>query len=369
MTCYVQVKQAAELRRRKEEMLEHEKIGLLRRDMHDDYMKRKSEGEELERRRAMELSLRQPAIIRGKKESQMDEMRKRERWRIDTTKKIEAPYAPVIFTPAAKKKKPAAYISPKQAGYLATTDAKIPFAKKKEKVGKAGKTAPLIAKSALSLSVEDGLPVSLSVGQKQIKVSLLGKNPSTAQIAVALFASACDSQKKTVPLRLEPRACAIPPEGESRFKVSLDLPEDVSRGRLEISATLKENAIYIDRPPAESNIVELSSQVKSPMDLKYQQGSAKLTDGALAFIFNNAGESGGILEVSSKAVLFPGADDGTGGNDAHLTQRTKVKGGQKGIMLIFSPVMSAELGRIGLRLEGKDSNGKPYLLKSMIKME
>jgi len=54
------------------------------------------------------------------------------------------------------------------------------------------------------------------------------------------------------------------------------------------------------------------------------------------------------------------------GKKATLMSRTKVKGGEKNILLRFAPAEKTIVSKLELRLVGKDSNGKPYLLKRKI---
>lgn len=360
MTCYNIVKQEVERKHLEAERLrqqkEKDKQDYVKHLLHLDYMR----AEEERKRRAYGMETSRLGMPAQKPKAE-DELRKRKKWpeaKHDYAVASAAP--PQIFTPLLKRRKKPAPAANKEAPWA--QGGFLPVAARKDAMKKA-KQAPLPQKQALSLSAEAGLPVSLSVGQKQVQVLFKGKNSSASPMAVALEAVALDSQKNRLQPRLEPRTGTIAPEGELEFKVGLDLPEDVARGRLTLSALMKENAIYVDRQPSQSNAITLSSQVKSPMDLQYVAGSARLADGALRLSFRNVGESGGMLETASSAS-YAGKDGAE--RKASLASRTKVKGGQKSVELSFSPAEPADISEFMLDLRGKDSNGKPYVLKQKI---
>jgi hypothetical protein len=359
MTCYVKLKHEEEHKRASAEKLLQQKTDYRRQQIRQQYIEGASrrQVEEDTSRRDLEVKKRLPSQDEA-------EMRKRMKWRMDLTKRrSQDSETQRIFVPIDKTKMlisvPASQKKDERATYAARL---MPHAPKKEE-GKKAKKPNLPEKSSITLSVAAGLPVSLSIGQRQVSVVLLGKNSSAAQVAVSLAASVLDSQKSTVSFQAEPRNCTIEPEGEAKFKLGFDLPQDVARGRLALSACLKENAVYLDRQSAKSNSVELSSQVKTPPDLQYVRGSAHLAGDALILVFNNVGESGGILEPNSSLKYFLG---GAAGKKASIAQRTKMKGGEKGIALSFSPVGAERISRLEIDLAGKDSNGKPYSLKRKI---
>lgn len=362
MTCYTRVKQEEEQKRAAAERIKEQKVEYLRQQLREDYARQDKERDRKAKEYAEESRRLELLGPKKKPEDPSEEMRKRMKWGLFYLGKRRAVgEEPQIFTPLGRKKKPAPSQAP-QAGERATYAARGRQGKIGEKARPKQAAVP-IKQAELSLSAEGGLPVSLSVGQKQVQVFLVGKNASALPVAVGLDASILDSQKNTIAFKAEPRTCTLPPEGESKIKVEFDLPEDAAHGRLSFSAIVKENAIYIDRQAAQSNAVSLSSQVKSPMDLQYRQGSAEFRQGALLLAFNNAGESGGILETSSSATYFP--QDGAG-KKASLSSRTKIKGGQKGILLSFAPAEGAAISALELNFVGKDSNGKPYSLKRKI---
>jgi hypothetical protein len=362
MTCYSQIKQAEEQKRAEKERLNQQKMDYLRHQLHENYARQDLERERKAREEAEES--RRLAILDAKKRvDPSDEMHKRKRWDDHKRKEMAVGEPLQIFTPLARKLKPATIVAPKKKDEQATYAARSLQREKPDEKKKTKPQAKPLEQANLSLSVAAGLPVSLSVGQKQVQVFLLGKNASTAPMAVGLEASILDSQKSTIASKAEPRTCTIEPEGESKIRVAFDLPEDAARGMLTFSAFLKENAIYIDKQAAQSNAVSLSSQVKSSMDLQYKQASAFFESGALKLAFKNVGESGGILEMSSSVTYF---SQGSIGKKAALTARTKIKGGEKNIMLAFAPADEAILSSLEISLVGTDSNGKPYSLKRKI---
>jgi hypothetical protein len=363
MTCYNIVKQEAERKLAQEERLrlqkEKDKQDYVKQQIHLDHVRSEQERQ----RRAHETETARLALAEQRKKpgTEVEELRKKKWPEIKHHYAVEGTAPLQIFTPLLRKRKSAAAAQKKKEP--APAGGLLPLAAKKEEKKKA-KQAPLPKKQALSLSVVAGLPVSLSLGQMQIIVLFRGKNQSSSPLAVALETVALDSQKNRLQPKLEPRAGTIGPEAELEFKAELDLPEDVARGRLTLSALLKENAIYVDRPPAQSNTVTLSSQVKSPMDLQYVAGSARFSGGAILLSFRNVGESGGILEAASSLSY---AGKGGAERKANLASRTKVKGGQKSVELSFSPAEPMGMEGLEISLAGKDSNGKPYALKGKIR--
>jgi hypothetical protein len=373
MTCYVLVRQEADFKRRLDETRrqdeEKRRIDLEKRRQlqldrqrehaHKDYMRR--EKEKLDRLRAglADEDRRQKEYLANKRlEAQAQLRRMREREERLSGKKRAASEEPMIFTPLGRKKKKRPSLQ--QAKKPGEEPGASQLARAARKELTMHKPALPLAPSSLSLAVSSELPVSLSIGQKQVSARLLGKNESASAMSVRLEAMLLDSHKHRIAAKAEPRSCTIGASAEADFRVEFDLPEDAAQGRLSLTALLKENAVYIDRQSSQSNTVSLSSQVKTPMDLQYVQGSAALESGSLLLSFNNVGQSGGILETSSSATLF--AKEGEG-KAARLSSRTKVKGGQKGIRLSFSPADGQEVGRLEISLSGKDSNGKPYSLK------
>ncbi len=357
MTCYTILKQADERKRYGEERLREKKEQKLivqkKHYLHLDYMREAD---------ARKVRARDEAQARLLREAAQEALReKRELPTIKRHYAVKGTEPLKIFTPLLKKRKPVPRPEQKSNERAAYAPPLQPAAKKDGK--KKAKKPQLPEKQALSLSVASGLPVSLSVGQKQIQLLLIGKNSSSAPMAVGLRAIVLDSQKTQVAAKLDPRASTIDPEGESKFRLEFDLPEGIARGRLTLSARLKENAVYIDKQSAQSNTIALSSQVKFSMSLQYRGGSAKFAENSIILSFSNVGESGGILETAS-SVSYTG--EGGVESKANLISRTKVKGGQKSVELAFSPAEPAQIERLELDLLGKDSNGKPYALKKKI---
>ncbi|MCX6771322.1 MAG: hypothetical protein NTX79_04665 [Candidatus Micrarchaeota archaeon] len=365
MTCYTQLKQEEARKRIEEERLRQKQIDAKKHYLHQDYMAQSSarllraRGERAEDERRQDMFQSQSA----KRRDEQEKLRKKKRWDDNKPKNRVVGEELQIFTPLGRKKKPAHAPPQMKKGEQAAYAAHLLQSVKNAMKRKTKPPAKPILHAGLSLSVAAGLPVSLSVGQKQVQALLIGKNASAAPIAAVLEVSILDSQKSAIASKAEPRTCTIEPDGESKIKVAFDLPEDAARGMLSFTALLKENAVYIDRQAAQSNAVSLSSQVKTSMDLQYKQGSALFESGALILSFNNVGESGGILEKSSFVTYF---QKESAGKKAALAGRTKIKGGEKGILLAFAPSDGAAISRLELSLVGTDSNGKPYRLKRNI---
>jgi len=364
MTCYTIMRKDADRKRAEAEKLQQQRTDAKKHFLHLDYMA-SDEARLLRAREAKEDEGRRQGMLLAAKRREAEE-------NILKKKKRDG-YAPrnrvigeelQIFTPLGRKKKPVPAAVPQKKNDDGAADPFHLLQRRQEGAEKKPKPpAKPQGQPALSLSVAAGLPVSLSIGQKQVQVFLIGKNASAAPVAAGLEVSVLDSQKSAIAAKAEPRTCTIEPEGESKIKVAFDLPEDAARGMLSFTALLKENAIYIDRQAAQSNTIALTSQVKSPMDLQYKCGSAAFESGALILTFQNVGESGGILEKTSSATYF--TPDGSG-KKALLASRTKIKGGEKNILLSFSPSEEAEISRLDISLSGTDSNGKPYSLKRKI---
>ncbi len=363
MTCYAQLRQEEARKRMDEEKQRQKQLDSKKHFLHQDYMAQDAARLLRSREDRAEEDRRQDVLQAAKRRAEQEQVRKKRKWDDDRPKGLVIGEQLQIFTPLGRKKKPVPAPAAKKQGGPADYGVHLLQRGKNDGKKKPKPPAKPAGQSQLSLSVSAGLPVSLSVGQKQVQVSLIGKNASTTPMAVGLEASILDSQKSTIASKAEPRTCTIEPEGESKIKVAFDLPEDAARGMLSFTAVLKENAIYINRQAAKSNEVSLSSQVKSPMDLQYVRGSAVFEPGALTLIFRNVGESGGILEMASSVTYF--SQEGIG-RKAALSARTKVKGGEKGIRLPFAPAEASIISSLELSLAGTDSNGKPYSLKRKI---
>ncbi len=219
---------------------------------------------------------------------------------------------------------------------------------------------------ALTLQATRGLPVSLSAGQKGNLVLLAGRNRSQQKLAVELLATLVDSGGRKIGIRLEPGKCAIDTGSEAAFSVKFDLKEDTPRGAMAFTGQLKETAIYVDREGGQSEVLRLDCVVKTPLELEYKRKSAAFEeeDGKLrlSLAFENKGESGGILSPRS------GVSYGEEGRRlrASLSEKAKIKGREKNVLLKFLAEKESTLEKITLDLSGVDSNGKPYKLQKTI---
>jgi len=221
------------------------------------------------------------------------------------------------------------------------------------------------ANTAVSLKVKDGLPVSLSVGQKGVKALFIGKNASEKRLTIEFSVSIEDSKEKTIEPKLEPKQCLIEPDTELPFSLEFDGKEDTETGPLTLSAQLRENGFYVDRESAKSEPIILTSQVKTPMQLEYIPGSAefeKQAGGALALalVFENTGETGGFLLARSSA----GYGTEMRMKRSNLAKKTKIKGKQKKVRLVFSPAEETAIEFLAFDFSGTDANGKEYLLRN-----
>jgi len=114
--------------------------------------------------------------------------------------------------------------------------------------------------------------------------------------------------------------------------------------------------------------VNLTSEIKTPMELAYIAKSCRferLESGGpvLILVFENKGESGGILSTKSSA----GYGNDSGMLRAALPERVKIKGRQKKVELKFAPAQEVAVELLALELLGVDSNGKEYKLQKTIK--
>ncbi|MEM2138447.1 MAG: hypothetical protein QW568_05135, partial [Candidatus Anstonellaceae archaeon] len=211
-------------------------------------------------------------------------------------------------------------------------------------------------------------PISLSCGQKGIRAVFVGRNPSQKKVTVELSVSLLDFRKNQLGARVEPTQFTLEPSGKASFSAEFDLREEVATGTLTLTAQLKENAIYVDRQPAKSNLIVLESKVKTPMDLEYRKGTAAFVEergGAVALCctFYNKGETGGKLTVKSSV----GYGKGETMKRAFLAEKMKIKGMQKKVELKFAPAEKAPVETMTFELLGMDSNGKPYKGQKTVK--
>ena len=356
-------------RRKKEQHEELRRRELVReRDSVKELMERKKEEMRLrwareERERKQESSA---ALYGGKPIAPvMQEMRERRKW--EAPRKTVASDEAVVPLERQRKarrrlgKQPGAPFDDEEWGGFSTAPRE--FRIEEHKPRKA--IEPIGAKPVLL--VKEGLPVSVSIGQKGVKASLLGKNPAMKQVGVELKIAAFDSKKKKIEVKAEPPKCQLGAQGEQEFRLSLDLPEDAARGPLSLEAYLREDAFFINEEDGKSEAVLLHSQVKTPMDLQFRKGSEKFLEEegspVLCLTFDNVGESGGILGKKSKVLTF--ADETR--DELPLARETKVKGLKKNIVLKFRAHEGRLLAKSAIIIVGVDANGKPYEKREEIK--
>ena len=222
---------------------------------------------------------------------------------------------------------------------------------------------------AVSLAVKDGLPVSLSVGQKGIRTLFTAKNTTAKKLTLEFAVAIEDSKKKQIAPRLEPKQCTLEPGAEAPMRAEFDLPDGMATGPLAFTAQLRENAIYVDREEAKSEPIAMTSQIKTPMELEYLPGGEKFEkqgDGTLLLVlaFENRGESGGFL--LPRSTVGYGKENAM--KRANLAAKTKIKGMQKKAELRFSPAEKTGMDFLVFDLQGMDANGKEYGLQASVKV-
>lgn len=370
-TCYVRI-QEDERKKREEDRRkmddarkERESLYLKNREEHDLHrqMEEEKRRREIEADRQSERETQQKILEQQKRLLEERSVAKQKHnWNItisghETVREIAAPPAPMQMNTKAKIK-PVKVLQTMMPGkrYKPDTTGAKPPPKKKER---------LTGLSGVGLSVKKGLPVSLSVGQVGVKTVFVAKNSSPARLTLEFAITIEDSKKKQLEPRLEPKQCALEPDAEMELAAEFDLKDDTPTGPLSMTAQLRENAIYVDRESAKSEQLALSSQVKTAMELEYVPGSAefeKLEDGALALIlvFQNAGETGGLLATRSSA----GYGTESRMKRSSLAKKTKIKGKQKKIRLEFSPAEETAIEFLSFDFAGTDANGKEYALKN-----
>ena len=368
--CYVRIMEDEKQKRRDEEKRkEREKQYLI--DKRREEMARKDEkAKQLEQQ--TELRREEMRAEQGRdKEARMQQLRiagakdigkQRHNWDITisspvTSPSISAPPDTMQTQKKAKLPKPKplldVHMPPKKYKPI-KTDGGAPKKKEAKK-----------ANTAVSLKVKDGLPVSLSVGQKGVKALFIGKNSSEKRLTIEFSVAIEDSKEKPIEPKLEPKQCSIEPDSELPFSLEFDVKEDSETGPLTLSAQLRENGFYVDRESAKSEQIVLTSQVKTPMQLEYAPGSAefeKQADGtlALALVFENTGETGGFLLARSSV----GYGTEMRMKRSNLAKKTKIKGKQKKVKLVFSPAEETAIEFLAFDFSGTDANGKEYLLRN-----
>ncbi len=227
-----------------------------------------------------------------------------------------------------------------------------PIGKSDKFCKKCGK--PYANVESLHLEIQQGLPVSLSQGQRDISCVLLATNPAGKPASCDLQATLMDSKKNMLKIELDPASASIAAASKSGFEIRFSLAEGVPKGALMLSAVL-------NSPAGQSNSVSSVSNVKSPMDLAYSKGSAGLGGKLENFIslgFDNIGESGGMVMPGS---LVEFEDENGNRKAGKLSGPVKFKGLEKGVALLFGPLaMGQKFSKLTYLLVGVDSNGKPY---------
>ena len=206
-----------------------------------------------------------------------------------------------------------------------------------------------------------GLPVSLSIGQKNIAVLLVAKNNSNRQISFSFTVTATDSKGNSLEVKIEPKNATLEAGAEASANATFDLEETTAKGPLLFAYFISESAFHLDKKSAKSLVATLTSQVKTPMKLGYKKGSAVFAgqkDGKekLCITVDNLGESGGLLSV--KSSICYGKDKKK--ERAPLFENQKIKGLEKNVVLKFFPAKKMEIENLEISFVGVDSNGKPY---------
>ncbi|HQT45482.1 MAG TPA: zinc ribbon domain-containing protein, partial [Candidatus Micrarchaeota archaeon] len=207
---------------------------------------------------------------------------------------------------------------------------------------------------SLHLELQKSLPVSLSQGQKEITCALLGTNPGGKPLSSTLAATLQDSKKKSIDIDISPASADMAGYSKVAFEIKFDLKDDTPTGPLMLSAALRSG-------PASSNAISALANVKTPLDLAFIQNSARLggkLDNFIILEFDNIGESGGLLMLDSHVDFADGQGVRKSGK---LSDVVKVKGLEKGVLLLFGPFgMNQAFSGLSYSLAGVDSNGKPY---------
>ena len=227
-----------------------------------------------------------------------------------------------------------------------------PLSKKDKFCSMCGK--PFGQIDSLHLELQKSLPVSLSQGQKEITCALLGTNPGEKPLSCTLAAALQDSKKKSLDIDISPASADMAGDSKAAFEIKFDLKDDTPPGPLTLSATLQSGN-------ASSNAISSLSNVKTPLDLLYIKNSARLggkLDNFIILEFDNIGDSGGMLMLASHVDF----EDGQGvRKSGKLSQVVKVRGLEKGVLLLFGPLgMNQAFSGLSYSLAGVDSNGKPY---------
>lgn len=395
MTCYNSIKQEAERKLRLEQQKAQRMAEEKRRYAQDSYMRDRAEEmrkqhEELRRRELAKEKDRVKELMERKKEemrlrwgtqdanrrhesiqgmysaqaksrvSVEEELKKRMAW--DTMGKAVSSEGGAV--PLGKQKRKVAarvYRDEPDTGYSPMN------APEEFRIEEKGAQKKDDEAASVELSVKAGLPVSLSIGQKGVKVALVGRNQSMKSINAEVFVSVFDSKKKPIEPKVEPKKFRLDAQGEKDVAAEFDLKEETEKGPLSFEAYIREDAFYINEVAGRSDPVLLHSQVKTPMDMQYKAGSAKVSQEEaglfLCLTFDNKGESGGLLSKKSKAMKY--MDDTR--EEYPLAAETKVKGMEKNVILKFAAEANEVPEKFVILLVGVDSNGKPYEKKMEIK--
>ncbi len=350
MTCYVRAMQDDERRRRDAGREAQAKELAARKDRDERWAREQKAREDQRSRETAQLEL----LKKIRREKAVEEKPKRRDWGAGVQPAIAQPpqHGFAVKRPALAQKKEGI------GTFLPSRAPRSGMEKHDEMVGE-GKEKHEEANQGLTLEAS-GLPVSVSVGQKGLDVSLRAKNSGSTALSVSFTVSVADSEGKPLEVALEPKNAVLEAGAQAGATAKFDLGETTAKGPLTLSAYVSESAFYLDRPSAKSNTATLTAQVKMPMRLQYRKGSAvfEATDGndALCLTFDNLGESGGRLSTKSSA----GFGKGKAMERAPLFESRKIKGMEKNVVLRFSPAKRIEIEKVEVELVGVDSNGKPY---------
>ena len=392
MTCYVKMQQDDERKRRDEarshEKREAERRELLRRRWEDEEMKKRAayvrsppwkagtaesgrRESELKRQREIRDARTRESYAQQERKKEDDrkkaeeEMKRRRAWRISLgrmEKRVEKSGAQA----GAGRGAETAQAAPGDAAWR-ILPSRMHLSERETSGGGYAVHGHEPDQARLSLEATAGLPVSLSVGQKNNSVEFVGKNRSVKKMDVEMVASLVDAKGKRVEMKIEPPGCGIEPDAEAKFGLKFDLKDDTPTGTLELNACIRENAIYMDREAGKSETLTLRAKVKTPLMLEYRKGSAGFSEKGgillLCLTFDNLGESGGILSTKS------GVSYGNGNPPARagLAHKVKIKGLERNVKLEFAAEKQAPVEKLALELLGVDSNGKEYCLRKTVK--
>ncbi len=242
MTCYTRMKQDDEGKRRREEALrqqrDSDKIHLRREQLERDYLAQRREqvGTVLPKKKEGARAIKEDDLVRRIQHY---------RWDVTTP---ATPVSSPVLSKMAVAQKPGVL-----ASYRSVRPSSAPgppHHKDSAASRSSGHSSMDQEDLTRSLEAQQGLPVSLSAGQKGILLLLAGRNRSQKKASVELFATLIDSKKNPVRLKIEPANCSMEAGASAPFEIKFDLSDEAPSGPLSFSAHLKESAIYMDRDSA-----------------------------------------------------------------------------------------------------------------------